>query len=184
MLYFQPAFQIPENTLVDPASYKLPNTVCPERYQLRLTPNLKAFRFAGEETITVKVREPVKKIVLNAAELTIRALEITSADGETLKGTATLDEPNERAILTFPETLMSGYWNLRLSFSGILNDKLRGFYHSTYNDANGADKVLACTQFEPTDARRAFPCWDEPAFQAVFQVTGVSDKDLTAISNT
>ena len=168
----------------DTQAYKLPETVRPQRYQLRLTPDLTACTFAGEETVVLQVGEPVTDIVLNACELTIHTVSAVAADGSTLQGTATLDEPNERAVLRFPRTLTPGPWQLRLTFSGILNDKLHGFYRSTYTDARGQDKVLACTQFESTDARRAFPCWDEPALKAVFQVTLVVDKGLTAISNT
>ena len=90
---------------------------------------------------------------------------------------------NEQATFDFPETLNPGRWELQIAFSGILNDKLHGFYRSTYKDPNGREKTLASTQFESTDARRAFPCWDEPAFKAVFQVTLVVDQALTAISN-
>jgi puromycin-sensitive aminopeptidase len=169
---------------MDTKSYKLPETVRPERYQLRLTPDLTACTFTGEETVSVTVQEPVTEIVLNALELTIHTVSITAADGRMLQGTATLDEINERAVLSFPQTLTPGPWQLRLTFSGTLNDKLHGFYRSTYKDANGQDKVLASTQFESTDARRAFPCWDEPALKAVFQTTLVIPEGLTAISNT
>lgn len=169
---------------VDELSYKLPATVRPERYQIRLTPDLSAFTFAGEETIALHILEPVKEIVLNAAELQIQSAVLTAPGGKALTGTTTLDEINERAIFTFPETLTPGPWQLRLTFTGILNDKLHGFYRSTYKDANGQDKVLASTQFESTDARRAFPCWDEPAHKAVFQTTLVIPQHLTAISNT
>jgi puromycin-sensitive aminopeptidase len=169
---------------VDESSYKLPKTVHPERYQIRLTPDLVAFTFDGEETITIRIVEPIKEIVLNAAELKIHSAAVVAHDGRMLTGTTTLDEINERAIFTFPETLSPGPWQLRLSFAGILNDKLHGFYRSSYKDANGQDKMLASTQFESTDARRAFPCWDEPAHKAVFQTTLVIPENLTAISNT
>jgi puromycin-sensitive aminopeptidase len=172
------------STTLDTQSYKLPETVRPERYEIRLTPDLTACTFAGEETVSVNVREPVTEIVLNAMELTIQAVSIVSADGKALPGTVTVDEINERAIVQFPQTLTPGPRKLHLTFSGILNDKLHGFYRSTYKDTNGQDKVLASTQFESTDARRAFPCWDEPALKAVFQTTLVIDERLTAISNT
>lgn len=169
---------------VDESSYKLPTTVRPERYQVRLTPDLLAFTFAGEETVDIQVLEPVKEIVLNAAELQIHTAAVTSSTDRTITGTVALDDINERAILTFPEALTLGAWRLRLTFTGILNDKLHGFYRSTYKDEHGQDKMLASTQFESTDARRAFPCWDEPAHKAVFQTTLVIPEHLTAISNT
>jgi puromycin-sensitive aminopeptidase len=71
-----------------------------------------------------------------------------------------------------------------MTFCGTLNDKLRGFYRSTYKDERGATHSMAATQFEATDARRAFPCWDEPDFKAVFATTLVIDPTLTAVSNT
>ncbi|MGH8614744.1 MAG: M1 family metallopeptidase, partial [Gammaproteobacteria bacterium] len=167
----------------DPTAYKLPATVRPERYALRLTPNLAAFTFTGEEVIAITIRERCDEIVLNAIELAIHSSVITSAEGERYTGTVSLDAAYERATLHFSTMLEPGAWTLQLTFSGMLNAKLHGFYRSRYRDASGQEKVLACTQFESTDARRAFPCWDEPAFKAVFQTTLVVDERLTAISN-
>lgn len=172
------------SVFIDAQSYRLPETVIPERYQLRLAPDLKAFTFTGDEVVSVTIREPVTEIILNAAELTIYDVTVTSSEDKSISGTVRLDEANERAIFTFPQALATGRWQLRLRFSGVLNDKLHGFYRSTYKDAKGQEKTLASTQFESTDARRAFPCWDEPAAKAVFQSTLVVDNHLTVISNT
>jgi len=163
--------------------YRLPATVTPERYEIRLTPDLSAATFAGEENIAIHVHEPVREIVLNAAELEFLGIFAKRADGLVIAGAAAVDKDNERAMLNFPTTLEPGRWDLNIAFSGILNDKLHGFYRSTYKDSEGREKTLASTQFESTDARRAFPCWDEPALKAVFQVTLVIDENLTAISN-
>jgi puromycin-sensitive aminopeptidase len=163
--------------------YRLPTTVTPERYEIRLTPDLSNWTFAGEQKVLIRVLEPVHEIVLNAAELEFHSVSLKLPGGKRLSGSARFDSDNEQAILDFPETLSTGLGELQLSFSGILNDKLHGFYRSTYKDANGREKPLASTQFESTDARRAFPCWDEPAFKAVYQVTLVVDEKLTAISN-
>ncbi|XP_023932531.1 puromycin-sensitive aminopeptidase, partial [Lingula anatina] len=76
-----------------------------------------------------------------------------------------------------------GPGKLHFSFTGILNDKMRGFYRSKYTHPNGETRHGAVTQFEATDARRAFPCWDEPAVKATFDVTLVVPKDRVALSN-
>ena len=164
--------------------YRLPRHVMPTRYELRLEPDLETFAFSGDETVTVTVQEPTTEIVLNAAELEIIEATIKNEGGVSLRGTIELDETMERCRLTFSDKLRPGTWRLSLAFKGTLNDKLRGFYRSTYKDQAGATHVLAATQFEATDARRAFPCWDEPDFKAVFSTTLVIDSPLTAVSNT
>ncbi|HUF41031.1 MAG TPA: M1 family metallopeptidase [Verrucomicrobiae bacterium] len=163
--------------------YRLPSTVIPERYELQLTPDLTNWNFTGAEKIAIHLHEPVSEIVLNAAELEIHGASVKGAAGGPLTARVILDSENERATLRFPQTLPPGNCELQIEFSGTLNDKLHGFYRSTYKDDNGQEKRLASTQFESTDARRAFPCWDEPAFKAVYQVTLVVDEKLTAISN-
>jgi puromycin-sensitive aminopeptidase len=167
---------------VDP--YRLPRHVVPTRYDLRLEPDLGTCTFVGEETVTLTVREPTTEIVLNAAELRVTEALITGQGGMSQVAAVALDEPAERCRLTFPAALAPGTWRLRLAFQGTLNSKLRGFYRSQYKDANGRARLLAATQFEATDARRAFPCWDEPDLKAVFATTLVIDPALGAVSNT
>lgn len=164
-------------------AHRLPESVIPGRYQIRLTPDLTTWTFDGEENIAVQIHEPTSEIIVNAAELQIHAASVSCAGSDNHTATVSLDADNEQARFSFAEVLGCGSWELQIRFSGILNDKLHGFYRSSYKDAQGQDKPLASTQFESTDARRAFPCWDEPAFKAVFQVTLVVDRHLTAISN-
>jgi len=163
--------------------YRLPTNVTPERYELKLTPDLTTWTFTGDERISIHIHDPVREIILNAAELELHAVSLQTADGKVREGRVNLDTENERATLSFGEPVPAGRGDLQIQFSGILNDKLHGFYRSTYKGADGQDKPLASTQFESTDARRAFPGWDEPAFKAVYQVTLVVDEKLTAISN-
>ncbi len=164
--------------------YRLPRHVRPTRYDLRLEPDLSTLTFTGDETVTLDVDAPTAEIVLNAVDLAFGDVTVTNARGEALRGTPILDEAAERCRIMFPSPIAPGSWRLRLAFTGTLNDKLRGFYRSSYKDPSGEARLMAATQFEATDARRAFPCWDEPAFKAVFAVTLVIDPKLTAVSNT
>jgi puromycin-sensitive aminopeptidase len=163
--------------------YRLPEHVTPERYELFLAPDLMQWTFTGRERIVITVSEPAEAIVLNAAELEIAKVELRLSDGSLRPGKAVLDPENEQATLEFGSIVPAGRHDLRIEFSGILNDKLHGFYRSTYKDSEGRERRIASTQFESTDARRAFPCWDEPGAKAVFQVTLLIDARLTAISN-
>jgi puromycin-sensitive aminopeptidase len=167
---------------VDP--YRLPRTVVPSRYELRLEPDLTTAAFTGEAIISLAVKESTAEIVLNAAELPIDSARLEVANASARTPTIMLEEKTERCRLSFQEPIAPGEARLVLRFRGSLNDKLRGFYRSTYKDSAGNTKVLAATQFEATDARRAFPCWDEPAFKAVFATTLVIDPRLVAVSNT
>ena len=164
--------------------YRLPRTVVPTRYDIRLEPDLVALTFSGEETVTVRVTEPVTEITMNAVELAVIDATIEDGGGRSLRGAAVVDEASERCRLTFTGAVAPGEWRLRLVFRGTLNDKLRGFYRSVYKDPTGVSRTMAATQFEATDARRAFPCWDEPAFKSVFSVTLVVEPSLTVVSNT
>ncbi|TMM17596.1 MAG: M1 family metallopeptidase [Actinobacteria bacterium] len=165
------------------ASHRLPRTVEPRRYELVISPDLDRATFRGEEQIDVVVHEATEEIVLNALELTVEWAELVSETGSVLSGNVRLDEESGRAVIALSAEATPGPWTLRTSFSGTINDKLRGFYRSTY-EADGTQRVIATTQFEATDARRAFPCWDEPDRKAVFSITLVVDRDLTAVSNT
>ena len=156
---------------------RLPDTVRPEHYTLALTPDLKAATFSGVETIDVTVAEPVSTITLNAAEIAFETVTVT-AGGKQQTAAVTLDKSKEQAAFTFPEKLPAGKATLSIAYTGILNNELRGFYLS-----KTARRNYAVTQFEPTDARRAFPSFDEPAFKASYDVSLVIDSADTAISN-
>jgi puromycin-sensitive aminopeptidase len=162
--------------------HRLPRTVVPRRYDLTLAPDLSAATFSGSEAVAVDVVEPTATVVLNALDIEIDEATAQVGD-ERLTAKVTLDADAERATLTFDQPLPPGPATLHLAFRGELNDKLVGFYRSTFTDHEGATRVLATTQMEATDARRAFPCWDEPDAKAVFGVTLVVPDDLLAISN-
>ena len=162
--------------------HRLPRTVVPRRYDLTLEPDLAAATFAGTEAVEVEVGEPTTEIVLNSVDIEIDEATIDVA-GERMVASVALDDETERATLTFDRAVPAGQAVLHLRFRGVLNDKLVGFYRSTFTDDDGATQVLATTQMEATDARRAFPCWDEPDAKAVFGVTLVVPEDLLAVSN-
>jgi puromycin-sensitive aminopeptidase len=164
--------------------HRLPTTVIPQRYDLRFEPDFEGAAFTGQETVTLAVAAPVREIQLNAVELAIDQVTARGPGGVEVVGTASLEAETERARLAFPRSLEPGEWRLTLRFRGALNDQLHGFYRSTWKDAAGGTHRMAATQFEAVDARRAFPCWDEPACKAVFGVTLVVPDGYVAISNT
>jgi len=122
--------------------------------------------------------------VLNAAEIDVHTAAATDATGRRQEAAVSLDEDLERATLVFASPLAPGEGNLTLTYTGYINDRLRGFYRSTYTDAEGNERVIATTQFESADARRAFPCWDEPSLKATFRVSLFVPEGLTGLSNT
>jgi aminopeptidase N/puromycin-sensitive aminopeptidase len=157
---------------------RLSQSVRPEHYTLDLTPDLKAATFSGVESIDVTLAEPASSITLNAAEIAFESVTVTAAGGKQQTATIALDKEKQQATFTFPEKLPAGKAALAIRYTGILNNELRGFYLS-----KGDHRNYAVTQFESTDARRAFPSFDEPAFKATFDVTLVVDSGDTAISN-
>ena len=171
---------MPEST-----PYKLSRAVLPLNYDLVLQPDLEKFTFSGHETLELEVVEATNEIVLNAIDLDIEFQRLTTSDNVVAAPpTVTVDEELERISFLFEEELSPGKVVMDLAFEGTLNDQLRGFYRSQYVDDDGNERYLASTQFEATDARRAFPCWDEPAFKATFDVTLIVPDGLAAISNT
>jgi aminopeptidase N/puromycin-sensitive aminopeptidase len=156
---------------------RLPQTVQPDHYTLALTPDLKAATFTGVESIDVTVKEPVDSITLNAIEIAFQTVTV-SAGGKQQTATVSLDKDKEQATFSFADKLLAGKATLSIQYTGILNNELRGFYLS-----KTAKRNYAVTQFEATDARRAFPCFDEPAFKATYDVSLTIDAADTAISN-
>ncbi len=157
---------------------RLSNDVKPDRYTLKLTPDLKAATFHGDESIEITLAQPATSITLNAIEIKFGTVTV-SAGGTEQTATVMLNDKSEQATFTVPQTIPAGKATIKISYDGILNGQLRGFYLS-----KTPKRSYAVSQFEPTDARRAFPSFDEPAMKAKFSVTLVVDKGDTAISNT
>ena len=152
----------------------------PINYQLTFEPDLKKFTFFGTETITVSCKKPTKKITMHCAELKIKYCIVKSED-DVISSTTKTNENREELFINLSKKI-KGIVTITLEFQGILNDRLLGFYRSQYKQ-NGKTKYLATTQFEAADARRAFPCWDEPEAKATFEISIIADNKFTAISN-
>jgi puromycin-sensitive aminopeptidase len=166
------------------ANYRLPRPATPSRYEIRLSPRLQAGTFSGSVDISLDVREPLTEIVLNAKELDVRAGSLgRDGDGRVIDVQKVVMDPEaERATLELAETAEVGPWVLTLTYGGPLNDRLTGFYRSRYEE-DGTERLIAASHFEATDARMAFPCWDEPDLKAVFSIAIEVDDGQIALSN-
>ncbi|MDA0733136.1 MAG: M1 family metallopeptidase [Chloroflexi bacterium] len=162
----------------------LPKNVIPQKYTLKLQPNFQDFTFQGEETIDIAISESTSEILLNSSDIEIHSAALVRDGVTTAASGISYAKAVETAAISFPQPIVTGTAQIVLKFTGILNDKLRGFYRSQYITEQGETKYLATTQFEATDARQAFPCWDEPARKAKFECTLVVPEDMVAISNT
>jgi puromycin-sensitive aminopeptidase len=163
--------------------FRLNRNVLPRAYRIFLTPDLDAATFAGRVEIDVTIGESASAFTLNAIELELGAATVSDGGATLRSGEPTLDETYETATFSFDDPLPAGAATVEIAFTGILNDQLRGFYRSTFVDPSGATHAIATTQFENTDARRAFPCWDEPSFKATYQVNLTVPSHLAAYSN-
>ena len=165
-------------TLATPAvAERLPSSVSPVHYDLTFTVDIPGARFDGSETVRVQVVEATSRVVLHALELEFLEVAIV-AGGRSQAAMVSLDAREQTATLTVPDALPPGTADIHIRYRGVLNERLRGFYLS-----KGKTRNYAVTQFESTDARRAFPCFDEPAFKATFAVTVVADRSDMVISN-
>ena len=159
------------------AAQRLPGNAAPEHYNLTFTPDLQKATFSGQEVIDVRIMQPAASITLNSTEIEFQEVTVTQ-NGNTQKAQVNLAPEKEQATLTVPVPLAVGPASIQVQFTGILNDKLRGFYLAKTKLRN-----YATTQFESTDARRAFPSFDEPALKSTFDITLIVNKGDTAISN-
>jgi aminopeptidase N len=167
-------------SLVFPAAasaQRLSDAVTPEHYTLWFAPDLEKETFRGRAAIRVALRAPSRSITLHAAEIQFGDVTIVAA-GLTQNAQVALDAKAETATLTVPQEIPAGPAAIQIAYTGILNDKLRGFYISR---ANG--RKYGVTQMEATDARRAFPSFDEPRFKTTFDLSLTVDAADTVISN-
>lgn len=156
---------------------RLPQTVLPEHYQITIAPDLQNESFAGDETISVRLTVPARSITVHAVGIQFQEVTVITGS-ETQKAVVETDVQREMATLSVARELSPGAAQIRLRYRGSLKEPLRGFFLS-----KTARRKYASTQFEATDARRAFPCFDEPAMKATFDISLVVDRGDTAISN-
>ena len=174
----------PLGSPADPsAQHRLPYSVRPTRYELHVEPDLDDASFRGTVRIDAEADGLVERVVLHARELEIRSAGVHVAGGQVVAATPGPTEHEDRVELVLGAPIGPGPVCIELAFSGVLNDKLCGFYRSTFTDDTGAARTIATTQFEATDARRAFPCFDEPDRKAVFAVSVDVPPGLQAFSN-
>ncbi|MCJ1377275.1 Aminopeptidase 2 mitochondrial [Xylographa soralifera] len=171
--------------MVTKAREVLPTNVKPLHYDLTLEPDFEKFTFEGKVVIDLDVKEETTSISLNAVEIEIHSTTITSGETQiTSSPKVSFNEAKQTVTLSFDKAIAAGSKaQLTHTFTGSLNDKMAGFYRSSYDHPDGTTHWMATTQMEPTDARRALPCFDEPALKATYTVTLVADKGLTCISN-
>lgn len=156
---------------------RLPGGVKPLRYDIWLQPEVEQQTFAGKVQIELELAKPQSELVLNSLGLTITA---ATADGAKLA--ATTDDAAQLLTLKGAE-LAAGRHTVKLEFSGKLNERPEGLYLTRYQLADGTVRKALVTQMEPADARRMFPCWDEPEYRAAFQLTAVAPVKDTVLFN-
>lgn len=172
-----------QNTKTKTKSIRLASHITPTRYDLTLKPDLENFVFEGNETIDILIDKDTKSITLHSKDIDIQTAEIKIGKEVQFADKIEYNKDDETATFLFKKSIKKGKTKLKIVFSGIISESLRGFYRSRY-EIDGMTKHLATTQFEATDARRAFPCFDEPAQKAIFDVHLVIPGDHIAISNT
>ncbi|EEY19757.1 aminopeptidase [Verticillium alfalfae VaMs.102] len=164
----------------------LPTNIVPRHYDVTLEPNFETFRFDGLVKIDVDFAEDSSSITLHALDIDIKHVAVVLDGQATTLSSADISHNEDRQTSTFElkKTVSQGTkGQIEIKFEGELNDKMAGFYRSTYKKADGSTGIIATSQMEATDCRRAFPCFDEPALKAEFTVTLIADKNLTCLSN-
>src|SRR5579864_992030 len=157
---------------------RLPEIARPDNYKLTFTPDLESAKFEGDETVSLRVLKPTSQITLNAVDIDFHDVSITSG-GTTQKAKVSPEKDKEMVVLSVEKPLAAGSAAIHITYTGILNNEMRGFYLG--KDEQG--RKYAATQFEATDARRAYPSFDEPDYKATFDITAVAPKGMVAISN-
>lgn len=162
---------------------KLPKNAIPNRYEIDLDIDLENFKYAGKETIYIEVVDDSTEIQLNSLGIDIVNAFVENDEGIHIDASVNYINEEEKIALSFEEIVKAGDWKLYINFNATIVDDLRGFYRSSFKNEDNEDVWIATTQFEPTAARMAFPCWDEPEYKSIFSITLTSDENLVRVSN-
>ncbi|XP_066907179.1 aminopeptidase N [Halyomorpha halys] len=167
-------------------SFRLPTNLAPTHYQLKLLPTFEdGFKTSGEVKISLLCNEPTNRVIFNQNGINIISVKLSTDSGGTINILEQkVVEDKQMYELELKSQLEKGHkYYLDMNFSYPLNDQLEGFYKSSYKDEKGNTRWLATTQFSPINARRAFPCWDEPSFKARFTISLGRSGNMTSLSN-
>lgn len=159
---------------------KLPKDIVPRHYAVELTPDVEKRTLAGAVTIELEILRPTKRIVLNAHRLEVTKAILLHGENSTLRPQH--DAAAQTVTFELPAELPRSRCELRLEFRGRINRQAEGLYADTY-PTSGGPRTLLATQMEPVFARQAFPCWDEPAFRATFELRATIPESWTAMFN-
>jgi len=160
---------------------KLPKEVIPKAYRIAITPDIDKATFAGSVSIDLEVRKTTKRLVLNARDLQISDAKL-KVGGETIALTPQFDEKQQTVAFDLQKEIPAGKATLEMNHTGKIGNTSDGLFITRFQTKDGERRAL-CTQFEATDARRMFPCWDEPVFRATFQLTATVPAKWLAVSN-
>ena len=156
---------------------QLPKVAKPVSYDIIITPNLKTMTTSGAELVDINVLTPTRTVTLNALNMTVTAARINT----TLAKITPLPK-KEMVALSFSEPLAKGRHTLVIDFTGKIIEQPQGLFATKYQSPTGP-KTMLSTQMEATDARRFFPCWDEPVYRASYQLTVTVPQKWMAVSN-
>nr|XP_034492037.1 glutamyl aminopeptidase isoform X2 [Marmota flaviventris] len=168
--------------------FRLPDTVNPVHYDLEVKPMMEQDTYTGRVTISINVSAPTHYLWLHLRDTWITRLpELKKPSGEQVKLRRCFEYKKQEYVVVEAEEELApvgdkGPYLLTMEFAGWLNGSLVGFYRTTYVE-NGQVKSIAATDHEPTDARKSFPCFDEPNKKATYTISIIHPKDYQALSN-